>query len=212
MLLLIIFFEEPLQSPEINSIRENAIGEQNMFICLGVKTDLIKYPYTSVLPLDEPFEYAGCKFNEIRINNYAKYKDHAPEGCTAMTCLLIGDSYDFWKAAKADGSYKAKKEELAQKLIAEVSKFIPEIRDNVEVIDVATPCTYERYCGSYGGSWMSVWKAKGKQFNYSPKLADVQGLYFSGQRMRMPGGLPLAAFTARLAVQNLCKDTKTLFV
>ena len=205
-------FEESLKSSAVDSIRENAVGEQNMFVCLGIKADLIKYPYTSVLPIEKPFEFAGLKFNEIRINNYAKYKDHAPEGCTAMTCLLIGDSYDYWKAAKADGTYKAKKDELAQKLIDEVSKFIPEIKDNVEVIDVATPCTYERYCGSDGGSWMSVWLPGQKQFNYEPKLADIDGLYFAGQRIRMPGGLPLAAFTARMAVQNLCKDTNTLFI
>ena len=205
-------FKERIESKSINSIRENAVGEQNMFICLGIKADLNKYPYTCVLPIEKPFEYGGLTFNEIRVNNYSKYKDHAPEGCTSMTCLLIGDSYDFWKAAKEDGTYKAKKDELAQKLIEEVSKFIPELKDNIEVIDVATPCTYERYCGSHGGSWMSVWEPKGKQLNYSPKLADIEGLYFAGQRLRMPGGLPLAAFTARLAVQNLCKDTDTMFI
>ena len=206
-------FKKPLESAPVKSIKENAIGEQNMFVCLGVKADLIKYPYTSILPLDEPFEYAGLKFNEIRINNYAKYKDHAPEGCTSMTCLLIGDSYDFWKAAKEDGTYKEKKTELAEKLIETISKFIPEIKDNVDAIDVATPCTYERYCGSYGGSWMSVWKAGGKQFNYPVKLdKKIKNLYFAGQRIRMPGGLPLAAYTARLAVQELCKDTKTMFI
>ena len=205
-------FKEHLDSGQITSIRKNAIGEQNMFICLGLKADLSNYPYGCVLPLEKPFEYAGCTFNEIRLNNYARYKDHAPEGCSTITCLLIGDSYDFWKTAKEDGTYKAKKAELADLLIKEICKFIPEVKDNVEVIDVATPCTYERYCGSHGGSWMSVWKENGKQLNYSPKLADVEGLYFAGQRLRMPGGLPLAAYTARLAVQQLCKDNKIEFV
>lgn len=205
-------FDNKLESESITKMRNEAVGEQNMFVCLGIKADLSKLPYTCVLPIEKPFEYGGCKFYEIRINNYAKYKDHAPEGCTAMTCLLIGDSYDFWKKAKADGTYKAKKAELADKLIDEVSKFIPEVKENLEVIDVATPCTYERYCGSYGGSWMSIWAPGGKQTNYPIKLAKVKGLYFAGQRIRMPGGLPLAAYTARLAVQNLCKDTKTMFI
>ena len=205
-------FKKPLKSKSLTYIRNEVEGEQNMFICLGVKKDLSNYPLTCVIPLEKPFTYAGVTLKEFRVNNYAKYKDHAPEGCTSITCLLIGDSYDFWKKAKEDGTYKEKKEELANLFIEEVSKAIPEIKDNVEVIDVATPCTYERYCKSYGGSWMSVWKARGKNFRFSPKLAKVDGLYFAGQRVRMPGGLPLAAFTARLAVQALCKDCKMTFI
>ena len=205
-------FKKRLESKALTYIRNKIVGEQNMFICLGIKADLSNYPTTIVLPLDKPFTYGGCTLNEFRVNNYAKYKDHAPEGCTSITCLLIGDSYDFWKKAKEDGSYKDKKNELARQFIEILGEKIPETKDNIEVIDVATPCTYERYCGSHGGSWMSVWSANGKNFKYSPKLANVKGLYFAGQRVRMPGGLPLAAFTARLAVQALCKDCKMTFI
>ncbi|MBR1639874.1 MAG: NAD(P)/FAD-dependent oxidoreductase [Treponema sp.] len=205
-------FDPPLHCSWIDTMRENVVGEQNMFICLGVKKDLSYLPYCCVFPLEKPFEYGGLTVTEIRINNYSKYKAHAPEGCTAITSLLIGDSYDFWKAAKEDGTYRQKKDELAKLFIAELEKFIPEIKGNIEVIDVATPCTYERYCGTYKGSWMSVWEKGGKQFNYPQDVPGISGLYFAGQRSFMPGGLPIAVDSGRRAAQMLCRDFAQIFV
>lgn len=205
-------FDTMVDEPWVNAMRHNVKTEQNIFIGLGIKADLSRLPYSCVFPLEKPFEYAGCKWTELRIYNYAAYKDHAPEGCTTVTCLLLGDSYGFWRAAKADGTYKDKKKELGELFVKELSKFVPEIADALEVIDVATPCTYERYTGSYEGSWMSVWEAGGKQYNYPQTLDSVFGVYFAGQRIQMPGGLPIAVYTGRQAVQNLCRDFCEEFV
>ena len=205
-------FEPPLEAPWINKMRRELITEQNMFICLGIKADLSHLPYSCIFPLKTPFHAAGTDYSELRINNYSKYKTHSPEGCTSITCLLLGDSYDYWKKAKEDGSYKQKKDELAKAFIETLSQFIPEIKDNVEAIDVATPCTYERYCSSFEGSWMSCWRTDGKQNNYPQTVKGIKGLYFAGQRVIMPGGLPIAVYTGRRAVQLLCRDTKNLFI
>ncbi|MCR5401108.1 MAG: NAD(P)/FAD-dependent oxidoreductase [Treponema sp.] len=195
-------------------MRKNVITEQNMFVCLGVKADLKDYPRGIVYPLsdDKPFEAGGLKFKELRINNYALYEKHAPEGCTALTCLLLGDSYNYWKKAKEDGTYKEKKAEVAAALIQRLEEFIPEIKDNIEVIDVATPLTYERYTNSFEGSWMSVLGAKMKFANYPIKAKSVKKLYFAGQRQSMPGGLPIAGATGRTAAQYLCRDFGQVFV
>ncbi len=205
-------FDTMIDEPWVNTMRHEAVTEQNIFIGLGVKADLSHLPYCCVFPLKKPFEYAGCKWTEFRIYNYAAYKEHAPEGCTALTCLLIGESYGFWKAAKADGTYKDKKKELGELFVKQLAEFIPEVESALEVIDVATPCTYERYTGSYEGSWMSVWQKGGKQRNYPQTLDTVFGVYFAGQRIQMPGGLPIAVYTGRQAVQYLCRDFGEEFV
>lgn len=205
-------FDTMIDEPWVNTMRHEAVTEQNMFIGLGVKADLSRFPYCCVFPLKKPFEYAGCKWTELRIYNYAAYKEHAPEGCTTLTCLLIGESYSFWKAAKADGTYKDKKKELGELFVNRLAEFIPEVGSALEVIDVATPCTYERYTGSYEGSWMSVWQKGGKQRNYPQSLDSVFGVYFAGQRIQMPGGLPIAVYTGRQAVQFLCRDFDEVFV
>ncbi len=205
-------FDQMIDEPWVNTMRREAVTEQNIFIGMGIKADLSRLPYCCVFPLEKPFEYAGSKWNELRIYNYSAYKDHAPEGCTSLTCLLLGESYYFWKAAKADGTYKDKKKELGELLVKELSKYIPEVGSALEVIDVATPCTYERYTGSHEGSWMSVWQKGGKQHNYPQTLDSIFGVYFAGQRLQMPGGLPIAVYTGRQAVQFLCRDFGQEFV
>ena len=205
-------FEKPLTERWANSMRRVVISEQNMFVCLGVKADLSHLPPTLVLPLETPFEAAGLLFNELCINNYAQYKNHAPEGCTAVTCLLLGDSYTWWNARKADGTYKQCKEELAVRFIACVKKYVPEIVGNVEVTDIATPLTYERYTGSFEGSWMSVWDTRGNMFTFPAKSKSIARVYFAGERSMMPGGLPIAVWSGRRAAQTICKDSGVEFV
>lgn len=39
----------------------------------------------------------------------------------------------------------------------------------------------------------------------------IANLYFAGQRLQPPGGLPVAATTARTAIQYLCRDTNAVF-
>jgi hypothetical protein len=53
----------------------------------------------------------------------------------------------------------------------------------------------------------------GAGMNSYPAVIDgLSGLYFAGQRMMPPGGLPVALSSARVAVQYLCRDTGTVFV
>ena len=205
-------FDTMIDDPVANKMRKNVISEQNVFVCAGVKADLTHLPKAMVFPLADPFEIAGVKFNEFRIYNYANFNGRAPEGGTALTSLFLGPSYYYWKQAKEDGTYRQKKEELAKRFVETLEKYIPETKGKVEVIDVATPCTYERYCSSFEGSWMSVWKKGTKQYNYPQKLPSVKGVYFAGQRTMMPGGLPIAVYSGRIAVQLLCRDTNTLFI
>lgn len=205
-------FDTMVDNHVANKMRKDVVSEQNVFICAGVKADLSHLPKAIVFPLKKPFEIAGVNFNEFRIYNYASFKGRAPEGGTALTSLFLGPSYYYWKQAKEDGTYKQKKEELANRFIELLEEYIPETKGKVEVTDVATPCTYERYCSSFEGSWMSVWEKGGKQTNYPQKLPGIEGVYFAGQRTMMPGGLPIAVYSGRIAVQLLCRDRKKLFV
>ena len=59
---------------------------------------------------------------------------------------------------------------------------------------------------------MSVWEPGGKMRNYPNKSKEIKGLYFAGERTGMPGGLPIAVNSGRLAAQYLCKDNKVMFI
>jgi phytoene dehydrogenase-like protein len=89
---------------------------------------------------------------------------------------------------------------------------MPESVGKIEVIDVATPLTYERYCGNWKGSWMTAITGDLNINSYPSVIKGLDGVYFAGQRLMPPGGLPPALTTGRTAVQHLCKDTNTLFI
>ncbi len=153
--------------------------------------------------------------DSVGVYNYANYEGYAPKGCTALTSVIIGDSYDFWKRCREDGSYEEEKKKVGDMIIGLLSEEWPQISGKVAVKNVATPLTYERYCGSYKGSWMSnMQKAEKKgeiMVTYPIANDQLKHLYFAGQRMMPPGGLPVALDTGRKAVQYLCRDTGTVF-
>ncbi len=204
-------FEKPLHEPWMNAMRQNTIPCLDTFVCLGVEADFSNIPENLVLPLEKPMELAGVTSDFLYLNNYASFKGYAPEGCTALTTVFTYDMYNYWKQAKEDGSYQQKKKELADMVINRLNETFPQTTNKVTVTDVATPLTYERYCGSYKGSWMSIVPPHQKRTQYKIKPESISGLYFAGQRMMQPGGMPVAVSTGRTAIQHLCKDADVMF-
>ncbi len=206
-------FDPPFHEPWTDVMRSVTKPILDTFLCLGVETDLSDLPENFLLPLDTPINFAGEAHNILGINNYASFEGYAPKGCSALTAVFLADTntYSFWKNAKQDGSYEQKKKEFAQMVMDRLSEKFPQLRNRFSTWDVATPLTYERYCGTYKGSWMTIMEPNKPQANYPLKSESISGLYFAGQRMQAPGGVPIAVTTGRTAVQHLCKDTNTIF-
>ena len=176
---------------------------QCMFIGFGVRADLRNLPKSMVFPLGKPFEAGGLTFNTLNIHNYAM-DGYAPEGCTTLTVLLLGDSYSYWKAAREDGSYYDRKQDVVQRLCRMVEELIPSVKGLIEVTDMATPLTVERFCGNHQGGYMTLWQ-KHTLTPVAP-LRYRKGIYFAGLRTSLSGGLPIAVSTGRKVVQYVCRD------
>ncbi len=204
-------FDEPIHEAWAEKMRESTKPMLDTFICLGVEADLSDLPERIAFVPDEPLLCGSIKQPYVGLCNYAGYKGYAPEGCTAVTSIISGDSYDFWKGCKENGTYQAEKEKLAEAFIEILAKKYPQTAGKIAVWDVATPLTYERYLSSYKGSWMTLTGKGEKQAIYPSKPEGIQNVYFAGQRLVSPGGLPVALETGRKAVQYLCKDTSTVF-
>ena len=87
---------------------------------------------------------------------------------------------------------------------------MPEIKDAVAVTDMATPLTYERYCSTFEGSYMTDWPPFRRLYHAPVRYRE--GLYFTGQRTAYSGGLPPAAQSGRTTAQTVCKDLGVEFV
>ena len=204
-------FAEPIREPWAEQMRKQTAPVLNVFVGIGVQADLSDLPANCTFPANCPIRVGELSYDSIGYNNYAGFAGYAPEGCNALTTALIGDSYEFWKRCKADGTYEAEKQKLAESIIREFEQKYPQIAGKVVVWDIATPLTYERYLGSYKGSWMTISRKGEANMRYSCKPESIANLYFAGQRLTTPGGCPVALTTGRTAVQHLCIDTDTVF-
>jgi phytoene dehydrogenase-like protein len=204
-------FDEPIQEPWAQKMRISIKPVLNTFISLGVEADLSDVDENLTFMIDKPIMCGEMQINMIELNNYARYRGYAPEGCTALTSIILGDSYEFWKASKENGTYDSEKQKLAEAFIECIEKKYPQTTGKITVWDVATPLTYERYLHSHKGSWMSVLGKGSKMESYPSMPESIKNVYFAGQRLVPPGGLPVAAETGRKAVQYLCRETDTVF-
>ena len=205
-------FDTQPKAAWLDELRAKALPTMCVLVSLGVDADLTKYAKNCTFKLDQPLTVGTFSHPFVTVNNYANDPSFSPEGKAAVTLILLSDSYDFWKKAKDEGRYETEKDKAAARVIEALSKKMPEIEGKVEVYDVATPLTYERYCANWKGSWMTMMAHTMRVRVYPPKVDNLENVYFAGHRMRAPGGLPVAAMSGRNAVQYLCRDTKTLFV
>ena len=201
-------FDTPPQDTWLSEIRNTAKSAICTFIGVGVKAEISATPEWT---LAEPIHYAGNTVSELGFYNYTGYEGYAPEGCTTLTTVFMGDTYDFWKQAKADGRYEAEKQALAEQISRALCEKYPNCEGNIEVIDIATPLTYERYTGAYHGSWMTALEPGDKMKQYPGTCESIEGLYFAGHRIIPPGGHPGAAVSGRQAAQLVCRQFGAVF-
>jgi phytoene dehydrogenase-like protein len=204
-------FDEPVHENWTLNMRRNTIPLVSTFVCMGVEADLSAWHENVLFPLKKTYEYGGVRFTDAGFYNYAAYPGYAPEGCTTLTTILLGDTYEYWKSAKIQGLYDQRKRELFETIRECFEEQIPVIKGKVAVWDVATPLTYERFCGSYHGSWMTMTPPGSRRGSYPCKVKGISGLYFAGHRMMPPGGMPVAVSSGRSAAQHLCRDFGVVF-
>ncbi len=125
-------------------------------------------------------------------------------------------SYAYWKElSKERGLYKAEKEKVSSIVIDELNKFIPGIKDQVEIMDVATPLTFERYTGNWQG--MQAWPVgpslvESAAGGFTRTLPGLENFYMAGQWADASVGLAAAAASGRRLIQMLCEKDGKQFV
>lgn len=184
-----------------------------VYITLGIDKDLSAFPHGVYYRLDEPFILAEVPQHWLGIQHYGYDNTLAPKGKTIVNVMMLTE-YEYWKLLYTDqSSYKDEKQRLANRVISELEKRYGVIRQQIEVIDVATPMTYERYTGTWQGSFMG-WKpdVDVPRTIKSKTLPGLKGFYMAGQWVEYTGGIPAAAKSGRDVVQIMCKADNKAFM
>jgi phytoene dehydrogenase-like protein len=67
---------------------------------------------------------------------------------------MLNTDYDYLKKLAEDKTaYEQKKEEISDKITGLLEQMFPGISSQVEMINIATPMTFERYTGNWKGSF-----------------------------------------------------------
>ncbi len=146
----------------------------------------------------------------------------APAGKSVLRVNLPGD-YNYWKQLKQmPEQYEAEKLRLVTEVIHALNDRFAGLDAHIEMTDVATPVSFERYTGNWQGAsqgWMPVPQAyqlmgKSVQEGNWPATRALPGLahfYTSGQWVEPFGGVPSAALTSRGLIEMLCKRDGKVF-
>jgi len=186
-----------------------------IFISLGVDRLFEEIPPSAggeIFLLDDPVTIAGKEYKWMPAHIYGFDPSLAPEGKTLVRVLFASD-YAYWKDLRQDRErYKAEKEQVAEQVIALLDRRYPGLADQVEMIDVATPATFERYTGIWQGSYLG-WVATPQMMNMhiSKTLPGLGSFYMIGT-WTMNGSLPMAATSGRHVTQIICNKDKRPFV
>lgn len=177
-----------------------------VYVALKVDADLSSYPVNFAFQTEE-FAFEDTKLDMIPMKHYCYEPSFAPEG-KSVVVVYFHASYDWWKEKRKNlEQYQAEKSRVAADVISRIEARLPELKGKIQPLDVATPLTYERYCGAYKGSWMSFDATpKAKQLMHSGKIKGLKNLFMAGQWLMPPGGLPAAVLTGKWAIQRICKE------
>jgi phytoene dehydrogenase-like protein len=186
--------------------------EMSLQVSLGVARDLSQEPRAITLFLERPLEVAGEPRPRLDLELFGYDPSMAPAG-KGVIKVMLASSHSYWKALREQGAaYAEEKERVAEALIGTLAQRFPGLKEQVEVIDVATPLTTERFTGNYHG--LQAWGEPGAGLTsvLSGKPETVPGLgafYMVGQ-WASTIGLSTVAINGRKLVGKIChQDGKT---
>jgi phytoene dehydrogenase-like protein len=190
-----------------------------IFVSLGVNRTFKEIPLTvsgMTFHLKQPVEIGDAIRDKISVHIFNQDPSMAPEGKTAITVMLDSD-YEYWNGlGKNRKAYIHKKEEIGRTIIELLNQRFPGISSLVEVIDVATPLTFERYTGNWKGSfegWLITPGNSNVLMNpMSQSLPDLRNFYMCGQWVEPGGGLPTAVMSGRRLIKRLCREDHRKFI
>ena len=185
-------------------------------ISLGVNRDLSAEPHWVTYLLDEPLVIMNEEISEIGVKHYCFDPSLAPAG---KSCLIVmfRSRYGYWQRIYGRAMYDSEQSQVSDMVIGFLEKLYPGIGGQVEVIDEATPLSYERYTGNWQGSsvgWLLTKQTMQMNIRGMDKtLPGLENFYMAGQWVEPGGMVPVVAASGRNAIQLVCaKDGRDWLV
>jgi phytoene dehydrogenase-like protein len=163
-----------------------------------------------------PLKINGKPIWSLTKTHYSYEPDFAPGGSTLITVSInqFDTDYDSWNALARDSTaYHREKTRIGEEVIGAIVTRFPQMKGKLNLLDVATPKTFERYCNAYRGAFMPFLPTVGgKMMAHTGRIKGLKNILLSGQWLQPPGGLPVALITGKDTIMRLCKMKRQLFI
>ena len=192
------------------------LGPSVIITAFGLARQFPDIPHCSIgiiYPLEKPVTIGGKEVRSLRPMIYNFDPTLAPEGKTLLRVVLSAD-YDYWQRLRGEGEkYRVEKEKVAETVIDLLEQRFPGISSDVEMRNVATPLTFERYTGNWKGTIVGWDVTPQTAFKIIPKtLPGLQNFWMAGQWVEPGGGIPMVALSGRNVIQLIVNQDRKTFV
>jgi C-3',4' desaturase CrtD len=141
-------------------------------------------------------------------------RSRAPEGKRAITVSTHVNAKYWLDLAQDKASYQAEKRRLEQKLLEQISRALPNIRDGTEVMMSGSPKTFKNFTLRTGGTVGGFPQTpKNANFAAPSHRTDIRGLFLAGDTI-FPGqgtlGVTVSGFNAARSAARLLASTPVL--
>ncbi|HBF86412.1 MAG TPA: hypothetical protein DDW54_01890 [Clostridiales bacterium] len=175
--------------------------------------DLLKLPFRGDVILDisgDNYDLFGG--DNLILREFSHEKNFAPEGKNVLQAFVFTDERDSLRLVECGShakEYAALKRKTAEKIKGVIEREYPELKDNIRLLDVWTPATYNRYFGSETGSYMSFTvPPKIIPFKAGGKLKEFDNVWLASQWLCPAGGLPSAAESGKRTAEEITAAEK----
>lgn len=195
------------------------VGDSSPFglvIFLGLDGDLSGEPHALTLLFDEPLDLGRVEQDSLHLITFGPQSGLVPEGKSVLK-VEAQANYFYWKERRdADlRAYRDEKERIARLIIERIMPRFPLLHSKIEVMDISTPPTAERFTGNRYG-WQAgpptEDAARIMRQGLSKTLPGLDNFHMVGQWASASLGVSNVAMMARNFVKDLCKQDRRRFV
>jgi phytoene dehydrogenase-like protein len=179
-------------------------------VSLGVAMDFSNEPPMVNIPLDNPVWLGNVRHDRLVLKHYCFDPTMAPPGKSVLTLWCEAD-YAYWQWLRSDmARYDQHKDEVVEVILECLEKRYPGLRGAVEVIDVATPITYERYTGNWRGAFAG-WAMTTRKMSMmmgigmDKTLPGLSNFYRIGHWVEPGGNVELSCASGRDVIKHICE-------
>ncbi len=189
--------------------------DKTLYVAIGLNRDFSDVPRKIYFHIDKPIYIDKLTtMNYLEVTHYCDDPHSAAEGKSLLALMPEAKDWEYWHELRQSNKpeYRKEKKRIADAVIEALEQKFGNIKDFIEMVDVATPATYIRYTNNWTGGQIS-WKATKKTFG-KPTTWEIKGLkdfYMTGQWAGTSGGLVNVVMMGNHLTQIICKNEGVTF-